>query len=187
MERPRHLLDTGSLSSGSISRTYCPKWVPPCPEEVLVLAFPRPVRRFHSYLVVGSRGCVRTSDGGPCLTQLHLISTFCLPVKTISGKHSHLTFMKEQTWDICHKIDGSLQVCICEMDFSFFLSLISPSNSLWRDSLRPCWWASHVSSLLLVSGIAAKLSVHVLCFGFFFFYAVHTWERMNKAIILEKE
>lgn len=92
--------------------------------------FLEPVWRFHSYLVVGSRGCVRTSDRGPCLTQLHLISTFCLPVKTISGKHSHLTFMKEKTREFCHKIDGSLQFCICEMDFSLFLSLISPSNPL---------------------------------------------------------
>lgn len=80
-----------------------------------------PVWRFHSYLVVGSRGCVRTSDRGPCLTQLLLISTFCLPMKTIFRKHSHLTFMKEQTRDFCHKRDRSLQLCICKMDFSLFL------------------------------------------------------------------
>lgn len=60
------------------------------------------------------------------------------------------------------------------MDFSLFWSLISPSNSLWRDSLRLCCWMSHVSSLLLVSGIVAKLSVHVLCFGSFLFLMLCT-------------
>ena len=98
-------------------------------------------------------GCVGTSDTGPCSTWFHLISTSCLSIKTIFGKYSYLTFMKEQTKYFCHMTERTIQFCICEMELLLLHSAC-------------CEWLPLSGALLLreplffMIEIAGKLNEH---------------------------